>query len=35
MVIVKMDFEKAFNKIEHEVITQVMQHKGFGSKWQN
>jgi hypothetical protein len=33
MVIIKLDFEKTFDKIEHEIITQVMQHKGFGSKW--
>lgn len=28
-----MDFEKAFEKIEHEVILQVLRHKGFSSKW--
>jgi retron-type reverse transcriptase len=30
LVILKLDFEKAFDKIEHEVILQVMSHKGFG-----
>jgi hypothetical protein len=35
MVIIKLDFEKAFDKIEHEVIIQVLKHKGFGQKWQN
>jgi hypothetical protein len=33
LVIIKLDFEKAFDKIEHEVILQVMSHKGFGQKW--
>jgi hypothetical protein len=33
MVILKLDFEKAFDKIEHEVILRILKHKGFGSKW--
>jgi hypothetical protein len=33
LVILNLDFEKAFYKIEHEVILQVMSHKGFGQKW--
>jgi hypothetical protein len=32
-VIIKLDFEKAFDKVEHEVILQVMRHKAFGQKW--
>jgi hypothetical protein len=32
-VILNLDFEKAFDKIEHEVILQVMSHKGFRQKW--
>jgi retron-type reverse transcriptase len=28
-IIVKLDFEKAFDKIQHEVILQVVRHKGF------
>lgn len=28
-----MIFEKAFDKLEHEVILQVMRHKGFSEKW--
>lgn len=33
MVILKLDFEKALDKIEHEAILKIMKHKGFGSKW--
>jgi hypothetical protein len=33
LVILKLDFEKVFDKVEHEVILQVMKHKGFGNKW--
>jgi hypothetical protein len=35
MVILKLDFEKAFDKIEHQVILNVMRHKGFGDRWIN
>lgn len=35
IVILKIDFEKAFDKIEHEVILQVLRHKGFSEKWVN
>jgi hypothetical protein len=35
MVILKLDFEKAFDKIEHEVIMDIMAHMGFGNKWLN
>jgi hypothetical protein len=31
MVILKLDFDKAFDNVEHEVILQIMQHKGFGA----
>jgi hypothetical protein len=33
LVIFKLDFEKAFDKVEHEVILQVMRNKGFVNKW--
>jgi retron-type reverse transcriptase len=33
LIILKLDFEKAFKKIEHKVIIQVMKHKGFPDKW--
>jgi hypothetical protein len=32
-VILKLDFEKAFDKVEHEAIIQMLQHKGFPQKW--
>jgi retron-type reverse transcriptase len=33
LVILKLDFEKAFEKVEHEAILQVLKAKGFGDKW--
>jgi hypothetical protein len=33
LIILKLDFEKAFDKVEHEVILQVLRQKGFPDKW--
>jgi hypothetical protein len=33
MVILKLDFKKAFDKVEHELILQVLKHKGFPERW--
>jgi hypothetical protein len=33
MMILKLNFGKAYNIIEHEVIMNVMKHQGFGTKW--
>lgn len=32
MLILKLDFEKALDKVEHEEMLKIMQHKGFGGK---
>jgi retron-type reverse transcriptase len=33
LVILRLDFKKVFDKIEHEVIIKVMEHKRFPEKW--
>jgi hypothetical protein len=33
IIILKLDFAKAFDTIEHEAILQVMKHKGFNDQW--
>jgi len=35
LIILKLDFEKAFDKVEHELMLQILEHKGFPSKWLN
>jgi hypothetical protein len=32
-VILKLDFEKAFDRIEHQAILEILRHKGFGDRW--
>jgi hypothetical protein len=32
IIILKLDFAKAFDTIEHEAIIQVMRHRGFDNK---
>jgi hypothetical protein len=31
-VILKLNFEKAFDKIEHGAMLEIMKKKGFGDK---
>jgi hypothetical protein len=33
VIILKLDFKKAFDKIEHHAILQILQSKGFGQRW--
>jgi hypothetical protein len=34
-VILKLDFEKAFDKMEHHFILEILKHKRFSKKWIN
>jgi hypothetical protein len=33
IIILKFDFEKAFDMIEHQSMLQIMKHKGFNDIW--
>jgi hypothetical protein len=33
LIILKLDFEKAFDKIEHQAMLQIMEYKGFDNIW--
>lgn len=33
ILVIKLDFEKAFDTIEHEAIFDIFKAKGFGDRW--
>jgi retron-type reverse transcriptase len=33
LVILKLNFEKAFDKIEHQAVLEILKHMGFGERW--
>jgi hypothetical protein len=33
LIILNLDFEKAFDKVEHEFMLKIMEFKGFPAKW--
>ena len=32
-MILKLDFEKAFNKVENQTNLEILKHRGFTNKW--
>jgi hypothetical protein len=32
VIILKLDFEKPFDRIEHKAIMEILHHKGFSAK---
>lgn len=33
IILVNLDFEKAFDKVEHHLILDILKYKGFSDKW--
>jgi hypothetical protein len=33
IVLLKLDFAKAFDTVQHEAMLQIMKHMGFNDKW--
>jgi retron-type reverse transcriptase len=33
IIVLKLDFENAFDTVEHDLILQVLSFRGFGPKW--
>jgi hypothetical protein len=33
IIIPKLDFKKALDKVEHQLMLKIIEHKGFPTKW--